>query len=796
VARRGAALGLAALLVAAVVSSLILRGSTAATASGTSGYWVVGLDGGVFNYGLAPFHGSAGSVPLNSPIVGFVPTPSMQGYWMVASDGGIFAFGDAAFLGSMGGQTLNRPIGAMAATPTGKGYWLVATDGGVFAFGDAAFFGSMAGEKLSKPIVDFARTPSGAGYWMTTSDGQVYGFGDAPYFGSVGAVDLSKRIQAMAPTPTGKGYWLAGGDGGVFAFGDAGNFGAAAGQTDKRVIDIAPTATGRGYYLVTSNGLIFPYGDATDYGDPSDSDLNSRIVAMSAVIPSSGAGTAVEAVEDAVTGDEDAPLAIDVVANDKTPSGSGSAGGVTLQSVTPPEHGTAQVAGNRVAYAPAADYHGPDTFTYTVTGGSGGTATATVRLTVAPKDDQPDAVDDELAITDGAAATVDVLANDRGLGDGLSGVTLTKNPAHGTAAVGPDHRIGYSPAAGFSGTDEFEYRVLDIDDDDSTGRVKITVGGANHLPVAADDTVTSRAGRSTPVNVTSNDDVDNGIKEVRFTDAGGAPTDASDIGTAAGGMARRTGSKITYTAPVGAFTGSDSFGYVVVDNDGDVSPPATVRATVVRNQSPQVKDGSFSVPQDRQAVGSIAKLGWDPEKDAISFVLRSSPAGQLTLKPDGSFLYQAPSGVDVDNFTFVANDGNSDSNEGHLSIQVSEAQAAASSSTTTTVPTASADSSSTSTPPSSTTTTTRKPSTTQTTAKSSTTQTTAKSSTTQTTGGSTTASTGKSSGKSKKQSNSNNRGKPAKSKSSKSELIPLLPLAAAPALAAGPAVGRRRRRRR
>ena len=273
-------------------------------------------------------------------------------------------------------------------------------------------------------------------------------------------------------------------------------------------------------------------------------------------------------------------------------------------------------------------------------------------------------------------------------------MTIIRQPTHGTATVGPDNRIGYSPTGGFNGTDELEYRVLDIDDDDSTGRVKITIGGANHMPVAADDTVNVRSGRSTSaLNVTSNDDADNGVREVRFTDAGGAPIDAPDVGTEAGGMARRTGSKIVYTAPAGSFTGTDSFRYVVVDNDGDVSPPATVRATVVRNQSPQVKDGSFTVPQDRQAVGSIAKLGWDPEKDSITFVLRSSPAGQLTLKPDGSFRYQAPSGVDVDKFTFVATDGNSDSNEGHLSIQISEAQAAASS-TTTTAPSASADPSS------------------------------------------------------------------------------------------------------
>ena len=760
-ARRGTALGLAGLLVTVTVGSLVLRAPGRATASGTSGYWVAGVDGGVFNYGLAAFHGSAGSVPLNSPIVGFVPTPSTGGYWMVASDGGIFAFGDAAFLGSMGGQALNRPISSMAATPSGQGYWLVASDGGVFAFGDATFHGSMAAEKLSKPIVDFARTPSGHGYWMTTSDGQVYGFGDAPYYGSVGAVDLNKRIQALVPTPTGKGYWLAGADGGIFAFGDAPHLGAAAGQTEKRVMDMAATATGRGYYLATANGQVFAYGDATSYGDPSESELNSRIISMATVIP--GAGSGLEAVEDAVTGDEDAPLVIDPLANDKAPPAGGT---LTLEGVTPPGHGTAQVTGNRVTYVPAADYHGPDSFTYTVTSADGGRATGTVRLTVAPVDDKPDAVDDKISITDGAPATIDVVANDTGLGDGLKGVSITQDPAHGTATVGPDHRIGYTPTSGFNGTDDFEYRVVDTDDDVSkTGKVTITIGGANHLPVAVDDSLTTRSGREYTINVTSNDDVADGVKEVRFADPAGAPIDSVDIGTEAGGMARRNGSKISYTAPAGSFTGSDSFSYVVVDSGGDVSRPAVVRATIVRNQSPQVKDGTVAVPQNRQAVGSIAKLGWDPEKDSITFVLRSSPAGQLTLKPDGNFVYEAPSGVDVDTFTFVANDGNSDSNEGELRIQITDA-ATPSSSTTTTATTAppsdpdSSSSPSTTGPP--TTTTTRKSSTTTTTGGQSTTSTTATSGSTDSKG----KTSGKSSGKSKKQSNSsNNRGKPAKSKS-------------------------------
>jgi hypothetical protein len=114
------------------------------------GYYLVAADGGVFNFGAAKFLGStysygitglSGSHPLNAPIVGIVPTPSGNGYWLVAKDGGIFDFGAAPFLGSTytygitglsGKRPLNAPIVGAIASPSGQGYYMVAADGGVF----------------------------------------------------------------------------------------------------------------------------------------------------------------------------------------------------------------------------------------------------------------------------------------------------------------------------------------------------------------------------------------------------------------------------------------------------------------------------------------------------------------------------------------------------------------------------------------------------------------------------------------------------------------------------------------
>jgi len=63
------------------------------------------------------------------------PTISGGGYWLVAADGGTFNFGDAPFLGSAGDG--GKRVGGIAVTLSGRGYWLAASAGQVLPFGDA-----------------------------------------------------------------------------------------------------------------------------------------------------------------------------------------------------------------------------------------------------------------------------------------------------------------------------------------------------------------------------------------------------------------------------------------------------------------------------------------------------------------------------------------------------------------------------------------------------------------------------------------------------------------------------------
>ncbi len=229
---------------------------------------VTGL-GALAHRGDAADHGDASEIPLSWLVVDASPMPQAagDGYWLVASDGGVFSYGDARFHGSAGGIRLRQPIVGMAATPTGDGYWLVASDGGVFSYGDARFHGSLGGVEVQRPVVGMAATPTGGGYWLVASDGGVFAFGDAIYHGSLGGAPPPRPVVTIAATPDGHGYWLAGDDGAVHAFGSAGDFGSMAGQPlALPVVDVAATRAGDGYWLVAADGGVFAYGTARYLG--------------------------------------------------------------------------------------------------------------------------------------------------------------------------------------------------------------------------------------------------------------------------------------------------------------------------------------------------------------------------------------------------------------------------------------------------------------------------------------------------------------------------------------------------
>lgn len=209
-----------------------------------------------------------------------------------------------------------------------------------------------------------------------------------------------------------------------------------------------------------------------------------------------------------------------VLGNDPETCGRGA------EELSPPVHGelTLNVDGS-FQYTPNPGYIGPDGFEYRITGspsgfarswfgsGRGGSPSVapggapsdshigevTINVTEAPTGDAPScdavAVDDAYETSQDAALSVDrpgVLANDTTCeGGDYDFPNLESEPSHGTLVFNEAFgTILYTPDAGFTGVDTFEYFLISEDEDDTNNRATVSIT-VTELPEPDDSTSAS-----------------------------------------------------------------------------------------------------------------------------------------------------------------------------------------------------------------------------------------------------------------------------------------------------------------
>jgi hypothetical protein len=351
--------------------------------------------------------------------------------------------------------------------------------------------------------------------------------------------------------------------------------------------------------------------------------------------------TPVNAVDDSATLNEDAgATAINVLAND-TPSGATK----TITSKTNGTHGTVAITGGGtgLTYQPAANYCGPDSFTYTINSSS----TATVSMTVNCVDDPPTAVNDSASVGEDAGATaVPVLTNDTDIDGGPMTIISKTNGSHGTVAItGGGTGLTYQPNADYCGSDSFTYTLNGSD----SATVSMTVTCVDDPPTAVNDsaTVNEDAG-ATAVPVLNNDtDVDGGTKTITNKTNGAHGTVAITGG----------GSGLTYQ-PAANYCGSDSFTYTLTPG-GDT---ATVSVTVTCvDDPPTAVNDSASVDEDDPAT-SLDVLDNDTDIDSGPMTINSKTNGAhgtVAITGGGTGLTYQPAAnyCGSDSFTYTLTPG-------------------------------------------------------------------------------------------------------------------------------------------
>ena len=201
----------------------------------------------------------------------------------------------------------------------------------------------------------------------------------------------------------------------------------------------------------------------------SDGDLDSNIATVTITI--TAVNDAPVANADAATTAEDAAVNIAVTANDSDPDGDT----LRLTSVAQGAHGTVTHTTTTITYTPAANYHGSDALTYTISDGNGGVATGSVALTVTPVNDAPVAQNSALTTRADTLLTGMLSASDRD-GDALTYKLLTSGSL-GQATLN-NARTGaftYTPQPNASGVDTLTFQVNDGDLNSNTATVTITI---------------------------------------------------------------------------------------------------------------------------------------------------------------------------------------------------------------------------------------------------------------------------------------------------------------------------------
>jgi large repetitive protein len=351
-----------------------------------------------------------------------------------------------------------------------------------------------------------------------------------------------------------------------------------------------------------------------------------------------------EVVDVSVTTPEDTAVSLSVLTGDSAID----AVAATLVFTIDPDasHGVVAIdpATKMIQYTPAANYHGPDTFTLSVCDANlpPNCATATVNVTVTPVNDAPLAgndshnTDEDIGLDVAAAG---VLINDTDAeGDPLTAILVT-GPTQGTLVFNADGSFSYTAGnnntlpAGQSFMDSFTYKANDGTSDSNIATVTIEVIGVHNLPIAVDDSFTMT--EDIPLIVPAPGVLANDLDP----DIGDSITASLEVGPANGNASLNPDGSFTYT-PQANFNGMDFFTYRATDSVGFFSI-ATVTITITPiNDPPVAGNDSLTTNEDTPLdvpTSALLANDFDVDGDTITFffiTFESSLPGTVAFDED------------------------------------------------------------------------------------------------------------------------------------------------------------------
>ena len=327
-----------------------------------------------------------------------------------------------------------------------------------------------------------------------------------------------------------------------------------------------------------------------------------------------------------------------VLDNDSSPSGLNLSVGSQV-SLVGDELGTAWVSEDTVRFR-AGNQPGRTAYAYTVKDDQGQTASGVLTVEVRAQDAEhnsaPSPRNLEARTLAGSSTNITVPLD--GIdpdGDSVSLVGLNQAPSLGSVEVSSSW-LTYKPAEGATGTDTFTYVVEDRFGAQSTGTVRVGVAQAspiNVAPVATDDLVVAKPGRTVAVDILSNDlDTDGDPLSLEGDPVSSDPS--LGVSTRAGRLVLELPSKegnhsVTYTVSDGRGGADTGTVTVQASNNAPLANPVGVDDYVTVDQVDA--NGRVTIPvldNDKDTDGSPWDLklsSSDPDvevgKDSISLTV-------------------------------------------------------------------------------------------------------------------------------------------------------------------------------
>ena len=364
------------------------------------------------------------------------------------------------------------------------------------------------------------------------------------------------------------------------------------------------------------------------------------------------------ASDDAYGVEEDVVLTViasqGVLANDEDETAT-----VTVQD-SPSNGSLALNADGSFVYTPNQDFSGTDSFTYMATRNGNQSNVATATITVSPVNDAPVGSTDSFSTAEDVVLSVTaangVLENDSDVdGDVLTASVVTE-PTSGVLVLLSDGSVTYTPNAGFSGTDSFQYEVSD--GTASTGPIDATieVSAVDDAPVAVADAYTVAEDGSLTVAVAD------GVLD-NDTDEEGDNLVATLVTQPQNGVVGlNSDGSFTYT-PTADFNGTDTFGYRASDGTSDSMEVFVALTVTAVNDPPTANPDSFDASSDggEQEFDVLANDSSEPdgaEALTITAVTQGSLGGTVTINSDGSAINYEPesNATGTETFTYTIED--------------------------------------------------------------------------------------------------------------------------------------------